>query len=296
MSEENVYVTFTMDCERDRRESKCGGPESWEVGERNVLAYAEILKSGGMTATFFIIPATAQKQGKMFLELEKIGFELGMHFHCQSFRDCSCPEPIGWHTYEEQLKILGEAKQDWTQGIGRQPRSFRPGYFSANDNTFRVLHELGFRQGSVSCPERWAVRWRAVWVGMYRTANHASSANRLIPGNLDFLEVPNSIDWEKRYPPNPELPQELGLERGTIETHRTTIEKNIVDMVYRSRVPLKTICSFTHNYVDYSKGPHKRMLQDLVDYLWKVGDKYGLKIVPSTVEQIHKAFDENKTP
>ncbi|MFQ6094010.1 MAG: polysaccharide deacetylase family protein [bacterium] len=292
-SKSNLYVTFTMDCERIKRYSLSGGPETWEFSERSIRGFAELLKDYGMKGTFFIIPATAEKQRRLFGELEKEEFELGMHFHCRSFRDLRCNEPLGAHFYEEQRKILGQAKADWANALGHQPTTFRSGYVSANDATFRVLSELGFKQGSTSVPERECLNIRSVWRGACRYAHHAHPAFRLIPGSLDFLEVPITVDWEKRRPTNPCLPLELGIERAPIEDHKSTVGKNIAAMI-QEKVPIKTIVAFTHNVFDYENESNtvRQTLIALMEYIWEIPQRHGLKTVPSTIEEIHLTYDK----
>ena len=72
MSDE-LYLVFTMDCERIARFSPPGGPQDWNISERAIRGFAETLLENNLIGTFFIVPETAQRHRELFLELEKEG-------------------------------------------------------------------------------------------------------------------------------------------------------------------------------------------------------------------------------
>jgi len=291
---DDLYVCFTMDCERIRRFSPPGGPQTWEISERAIEGFSEVLLSHGLVGTFFIVPETAHRHRDLFLELEERGFELGMHFHPQSFGDLRYGEYLGAYSYEEQVEILSQAADVWAEALGRRPRTFRPGNFSANDSTFRALYDLGFRQGSVSAPERVMPKYRAVWAGAYPYAHHVHPHFRLIPGDLDFFEVPVTEDRERRTWEGKSA-MELRVEMAGVEDHRRTIDRCVADMV-ENQVPVKTIVAVTHNFIDYEdpEEPRRRVLEEMAEYVQKAALRFGLKLRPATIEQIHRAVDEGR--
>ncbi len=291
MNSNHLHVAFTMDCERIRAFSPPGGPETWELSERAVRGFADVLLAGGLVGTFFIVPETARKQAGVFLELEKSGFELGMHLHPQSFGDLAHTEYLGAYSFQEQVDLLGQAVAVWKKALGRNPVSFRPGNFSANDATYRALYEVGFRQGSVSAPERVMPEFQAVWAGTDPYPHHAHSEFRLIPGDLDFYEIPVSEDWERRAWGGKST-MELWVEMGEIEDHRRTMDVRIANMIEK-QTPLKAIVAITHNYFEYGDpaDPQRRTLEQMAAYVWEAAEKHGLEVHPAALEQMHRTAD-----
>jgi len=286
-----LYVVFTMDCERIRAFSPPGGPETWELSERAIRGFSQVLLTHGLIGTFFIVPETAHRHRELFLELEKEGFELGMHLHPQSFGDLRYKEYLGAYSFEEQVDLLSQAVEVWAEAFGRRPGSFRPGNFSANDVTFRALYEVGFRQGSVSAPERIMPEYKAVWAGTYPYAHHVHPNFRLIPGNLDFYEVPVTEDWDRRTWSGKSA-MELRVEMAGIEDHKQTIDKRIVDMIER-QIPVKTIVAVTHNFFDYEDpdDPKRKILKEMVAHVREASERFGLRLCPTTIEQLHQLAD-----
>jgi peptidoglycan/xylan/chitin deacetylase (PgdA/CDA1 family) len=290
-SESRLYVAFTMDCERIKAFSPPGGPETWELSERAIRGFSEVLLAHDLVGTFFIVPETAHKHRDLFFELEEKGFELGMHLHPQSFGDLQHKDYLGAYSFQEQVDLLSQAVKVWAKAFGKRPKSFRPGNFSANDATFRALYEVGFRQGSVSAPERVMPKYRAVWAGTPPYAHHAHSYFRLIPGDLDFYEVPTTEDWDRRAWGGKSA-MELRVEMAGIGDHRQTIDKRVVDMVEK-QIPVKTIVAITHNYFEYRNPDdfHRRTLEGIAAYVWEAAERFGLEVCPRTLEQIHGVAD-----
>ncbi len=292
---EKIYVIFTMDCERIRRFSPPGGPETWESSEHAIRGFSEVLLAKNLLATFFIVPETANQHRDLFLDLESKGFELGMHLHPQSLADLRYKDYLGGYSLEEQIKILKEAVSIWQQALGKIPRSFRPGNFSANDSTFKALYTVGFRQGSVSAPEREMAEARAVWRGTYPYAHHAHPAFRLISGDLDFYEVPVTEDWDRRIWEGASA-MELRIEMGSAEDHYCTIKKRISDMIEK-KIPTKTLVAITHNTFDYKNKVERQreVLEKVADCLWQSTDRFDFELCPITLDRLHQIVDkENK--
>jgi len=288
---EKIYVTFTMDCERIKRFSPVGGPETWELSEHAIEGFSEVLSAKNLLATFFIVPETAYQHRDLFLDLEKKGFELGMHVHPQSFGDLRYKEYLGGYSFDKQIEILGEAINVWAEALGKIPKTFRPGNSSANDSTFKALYTLGFRQGSVSCPEREMPEYRSVWRGTYPYAHHVHADFRLIPGNLDFYEVPVTEDWDRRAWQGKSA-MELRIEWGSAEDHFSTIKKRISDMTEK-KISIKTLVAVTHNYFDYKNkvAPQKEVLKQMADYFWQITNECNLELCPIILSRLHQIAD-----
>lgn len=293
MREEDIFIIFTMDCERIRRYSPPGGPETWELSERSIKGFSEVLEDNGLTATFFIVPETAEKHRTLWLDLASRGFELALHYHPQSFRDGRWKDYLGGYPYLQQKVQLKEAVGDWVKALGVKPESFRPGNFSANDDTFRVLYELGFRQGSLTVPGRNIPEYKAVWVEANPYPHHVSPYNRLVEDGIDFFEVPVTVDMEKRVWQG-KNPLELRVEFAELEDHIETIEKWVRHLV-EADIQVKHLAAITHNTFDYSdkSSEIRKKLEGIARYVYRIPEEYGLNPTPSTVKKIHVEVDGN---
>ena len=286
-----LHVIFTMDCERILAMSAPGGPETWEESENSILGFADILLERGLLATLFIVPETAKQHRDLFLELEQRGFELGMHFHPHSFRDLRYDEYLGGYDAGQQQALLALGVDDWTEALGGKPTSFRPGNYSANDATFRVLTDLGFRQGSVSAPGRVMPDFRAVWAGAHPYPHHAHPEFRLIEGDLDFYEVPVSEDLSRRMWKG-RCAAELRVESARPEEHRQTID-NCLSAMLADDPPVKALVPMTHNMFGY-EDPDCRdteSLKEIADYVRVAAERHSLTVAPTTLDKLHEEVD-----
>lgn len=282
--EDNLYITFTMDCERIKKFSPPGGPESWEISERAIRGYSKILLECNMKCTFFIVPETALKHRDIFHETLDYGFELGMHYHPQSFLDGRYTKYLGEYSYEEQLSQLTQALECWRSSIGFRPYSFRPGNASSNEYTYKVLFELGFRQTSTYIPQRNIPKYHAVYLDANPYPHHVN--------NMDIFEVPMTSDIRIRPPVNKDPPH-LRIEWGNVD-----ILKEIVDFwighLIKKKIPVKSIVIITHNFIDYSNESleYTIRLRRLIRYILERAKDYNLNPVPVTIEELHRLVDE----
>ena len=289
-----LNVIFTMDCERILAMSAPGGPETWEQSENSILGFADILLERDLTATLFIVAETAQQHRDLFLDLEQKGFELGMHFHPHSFGDLRYTEYLGAYSAEQQRDLLSRGMEVWVDALGRKPTSFRPGNYSANDATFRVLTDLGFRQGSVSAPGRAMPDFRAVWAGAHPYPHHVHPEFRLIEGALDFYEVPVSEDLSRRMWKG-RCAAELRVESARPEEHRLTID-NCLSAMIADDPPVKALVPMTHNMFDY-EDPDCRdteSLKEIADYVRVAAQRNSLTIAPTTLDRLHEEVDRQE--
>jgi len=283
-----LYVSFTMDCERIRSECMAGGPSSWELSERAIRGYSETLLAAGITPTLFVVPECGQQHAELFKALAKRGVELGMHLHPQCFQDHRYDKYLGEYDARAQKEILAPGIEMLEEALGVRPRAFRGGNFSANDATFQVLVDLGFRQGSMSDPGRYLTRFAALWEGACPHAHWANARNKLIPGELPFLEAPLTTDPTKRH--KNWMPYELRIEHGTFEKWHLPIINNALEVMERDKVDFRVLSIFTHNYFDYSNPDHKRskVVRGYIRHLEELRDRY--EVVPTTLEKIRQAY------
>ena len=278
-----------MDCEIPG--SPYGGPKDWGLAERSVRGFAEILGRNNLLATFFITPECACMHRRVFEQLPP-GFELGMHLHPFNIPGSKKLFFLGQFQEAEQRKILKEAKEKWTQIMGKEPTSFRPGNFSANDWTFPLLAELGFSQGSVSAPWRNMPRYYANWEGVVPDPHHVNALSRLTSGNLEFLEVPVTVDPERRTMPGG-WSCEFRIEMGDVGHHLLTIKNSLIR--FSAEDPeIKALVSITHNTIDYADrvAEEYQVLEGIIPRLQDLADSLNFTLIPTTVFDLHQRVDQ----
>ena len=284
-----LHIAFTMDCERIRAESPPGGPDTWELSERAIRGYCERLLRHGYKPTLFLTPECAQRHAGMLSGLAERGVELGLHIHPQSLGDHRYLGYLGEYSAEMQRELVGAAAEMVTDAIGASPVSFRPGNFSANDDTYAVLYDLGFRQGSVSDPGRDCSNFAAVWKGAYSDAHYVDPNDRLALGGLPFLEVPLTTDPSRRQPSG--FPYEIRIESGGFERWQEPILRNTMDRMVREETPFRTICVLTHNTFPYDDDldPRAQTLDAMLAHFREL-ESCQVEVVPVTLQEAHTRF------
>lgn len=284
-----LHIAFTMDCERIRAESPPGGPESWELSERAIRGYCERLSGRGYHPTLFLTPECAQRHAKMLVRLAEDGAELGLHIHPQSLGDHRYLGYLGEYSAEMQRDLVGAAADVVADAVGAPPVSFRPGNFSANDDTYAVLYELGMRQGSVSDPGRDCPGFAAVWKGACPDAHYVDPEDRLAPGELAFLEVPLTTDPTRLQPSG--FPYEIRIESGAFESWQRPILRNTLDRLVREETPFRSICILTHNTFPYDDDgdPRAQTLEEMLAFFTELAS-HQVDVIPVTLCEAHARF------
>lgn len=126
-----VYVNLQVDAELDD-----------VAGIRNM---ADELERRGITATVYTTADYANRNATYLYQLHQRGFEIGLHGYYTG-------EQLASMTYAEQKDLLSRARLAVQGcipcGLGREIASFRPQHFSQNEDTCRVLDELGLKNNS----------------------------------------------------------------------------------------------------------------------------------------------------
>ena len=218
------------------------------LGERSARGLAEIAAAEGLRTTLLVIPTDLEASPALYRELDRAGHEVGLHVHPA---DQGYEEFLGVYGPGDQKKIVGEAADRFGQVMGRRPASVCIGYGSANDHTYPVFVELGFRHGHISIPSRVLPECASVWAGAPLDMHYAHPHNRLLPGWLDFVEVPQTLDpdsrmWGGRHP------QDLRVELVDAKNHWYTTAK-AVDRQVREATPVKYIHVVTHNIFEFGR-------------------------------------------
>jgi hypothetical protein len=297
MDEKVLYVCFTMDVERIKSLSPTGGPPDWGFSERSVRSYCDILIKNGYPVTLFIVPDAATEQRSLFRALSKEGHECGMHFHNQSWRDhWKTPESydyLGGYTGDEQKALLSESLSQTADALSFAPLAFRPGNFSANDESFKAIVGAGFTHGSVSQPGRCAPRVKAVWSGAPLTVHRAHPSFRLIPGKLDFVEVPATSDQSRR--DHWTGVGDIRFEDADADRIKKALRQEIGQQV-SEKAPLNHVCLYTHNFVQYwpDSGGESRsrlgVLKETLAALPEIANDFGLSVKGATTSMVRQAF------
>jgi peptidoglycan/xylan/chitin deacetylase (PgdA/CDA1 family) len=250
-----IYIVLSMDCEPVRSAENVSlatsGPLTYEDSARFIHAYAAKAAAYQFPVSFFIHPEVATAHPEVFLELEQNGATLGLHIHPYKIRDTRFTAHFGALSVNEQRTIVAEAGAIWHTAIGRRPLYFRSGTFSANDNTFQVLAELGFQGGSLSCPGRMYPDLYAVWAGAPLDPHRANATFRMMEGNLDFINVPLTVDASRLEQRGPHAFYR-DLRPDYLEADYLQTARNIVKQLIDRKPIAPIIMVVTHNDNDFT--------------------------------------------
>jgi hypothetical protein len=281
-----LYVIFTMDCLPAGNRVEPAGPPTWEQSARAIEGFCTRLQLAGYAVTLFLTPECAEHHEPFTQELRARGVELGLYVHPQSL-DPRFKQYLGQYGREQQRAVAGLALQQLQATLGMRPQSVRSAMFSASDETFAVLYELGFRQGSVSSPGRRVSKHAAVWTGAETQPHYVDPHSRLRAGDMPFLEIPVTTDAQQE---RGGLAPDLAIENGTVEEwHRPLIEAQLQRMEDNA-MWFRTLCFYTRNRFDYYSDREQpaATLEALLGYLAELRVRYD--IVPATVAGAHDYF------
>src|SRR5690606_16177301 len=158
---------------------------------------------------------------------------------------------LGGLSEEDQRAVLSEATALWQRAMGRRPDYFRPGTFSANDATFRVLVDLGFKGGSVSAPNRVYRELNSIWTGAVKDPHRPHPIFRQLSGSLPFANIPLTHDYSKLEDLNGRrFHRDMRPDYHDADYH--LIANNIVEQLIERRPAVPIIHMDTHNDHDYT--------------------------------------------
>ena len=297
----DVLVLFTMDVEpAAQADGKTSGPATLAEGARRVREYAEVLGEFGYSPTYFVHPELGETQADLFAELQSRGACVGLHIHAVKFATVPSPCELGGLTGARQESVIAAGAEMFSRHFGFQPRIFRPGCFSANDETYRVLCRLGFEGGSISIPGRvWPDRC-CIWTGADPHPHYAHEAFRQSAGQLPFVEIPLSVDRVgglRRHPLGFDHYVDLrpgGVYRDAEDSGRdhSVIVRHLVEQLVAEAPRLKTLVIDVHNdrdFADLSTTP-ARQLRTVLESLAPELSQHGLRPVNATFETAIERF------
>lgn len=293
MPNDMLHVCFTMDCES----TTDGWVTSWELSKNAILGYCSVVREYGFSGTLFAVPEAARALADLFLAMEEeMGFEVALHLHPSRYAATEWIDGIegefGSLDESKQAYILELATEAWTEAMGKPPISFRPGSFSMSECSFRVLHSLGFRQGSVSLPGRFAPHYAVDWRGAERFPHHASPDSLLGSGTLEFFEVPCSAVQGDIMPRSVD-PRHIRIEAADGDFHKRTVDLILEDLL-ESDPEVKTIVVLTHANFPYSdpSAEIRGRLRHIAEHIRFRAEKMGFRPKGATISSIHAWTDE----
>jgi len=279
-----LYLLMSADCEATGH-----SVDDAALGERETRGLLEIAAQEGMRVTLFVIPGDLEASPTLYREAHDAGHEVGLHIHPA---DQGYGEFLGVYGPDEQRAIVSEASDRFAAVMGFEPLAGCPGYHSANDHTFPVLVELGFRHGCVSTPTRVLPECAAVWAGAPLDIHYAHPANRLMQGGLDFVNIPHTIDPESRVWGG-KTPLDLRVEAVDAKDHWYTMRKAVERQIAAS-APLPYLSITTHNVFDYGEpdGFRRKTLLKMIGHARRVATGKGMALEPVTHADFAQAYRE----
>lgn len=285
----DIHILVTMDVEVPRQSEKASGPEDWESSAAYIRGYTDLAAAHGYPVSFFLHPETADRHVGLFEELRATqgAFIDGLHLHPWKYRNGKYRAHLGGLTAGEQGAAISEAAADWQAAMGRRPLYFRPGTFSANDSTFPVLVELGFRGGSVSAPGRIYLDLCAIWPGAVPDPHRPHRSLRQLEGDLPFANIPLTQDFSKL-----ETLGQRSFHRDLRPDYRDVdhrvLVRNIVGQIARRNPAVPVIHFDTHNDNDYTDpaNPVRRNYETVLSAISEACAEVGFRAVGSTVDRV----------
>lgn len=282
-----LHVVVTMDCQPAATRAAPEGPRTWNLSARAIDGFCTRLLNAGFPPTLLVAPSCADAHAPLLEALQGSGVELGLLIQPQTLEGAGFHRHLGQYGRPEQEQIVRLSIRRFQDALGERPLSVRSALFSASDDTFGVLYDLGFRQGSLSSPGRRVTKHAAVWSGAVPDAHLVDREHRLRAGTLPFLEIPVTTDaTQVRGAVSPDLV----VESGSFEAwHRPLIEGQLQRME-QGDVPFRALCVATRNCFDYHGGGDKpaTALAALVDYLISLEGRY--EVIPTTMARAHTLF------
>lgn len=280
-----VFMDIQVDCEATQH-----AIQDPDLGEKAILGLGEVMKETGMKGSFMVIPGDIKAHSDIYRELKDQGHEIGLHSHPA---DQGFQEFLGIYSFDDQVKIVKEGMDIFTEQMGYVPTSFTPGYGSANDHTFPMLESLGFKQGLISIPTRDLPQCACVWGSSPLDCHYPHRYNRCLEGDVDFVNVPGTIDPDSRMWGG-KHPQDLRVELVDAKNHYYTIEKSVKRQLQQD-VTVKYIKALTHNVFDYSDKNNFRRetLMGIINAARKICEQNNCQLVPANTAEIADEYRKN---
>jgi len=273
-----LYFSFFVDSE-----STQASVNDAALGRRADGAFADILEQHGLRGTFHVLPTEAEANASLYRDLQKRGFEIGLHIHPATQGH---GEFFGVYGPDEQRAILIEARKRAEDALGFKLGSLCIGYGSVNDHSYGVFHELGFRHGMTCIPTRVLPECASVHAGAPLGMRYAHRFNRLLEGDLDYVEIPVTVDPDSRMWGG-KHPQDLRVELVDAKNHYYTMRKAIERQLC-DRPPVMYVLGVTHNVFDYSdlSNFRRHTLIGMIEGMKRLAHEFSVQIETATMRDL----------
>ncbi len=282
MESTTFFLMVFADCEATQHTIRDA-----DLGERAARGLVEITEKENLRMTFFGLPTDLESRPALYRDLIKAGHTMGLHLHPA---DLGYEEFFGIYGPDDQRKILIEAIDRFAQVMNYKPKGICIGYGSANDYTFPILADLGFVHCTLSIPTRVLPECASVWAGAPLDMHYAHPYNRILPGWLNLVNVPNTLDPDSRMWGG-KHPQDLRVELVDAKNHWYTIHKAVERQLHND-TPVKYIQICTHNtfrFDDPNDFRHQTLVK-MIQHAKNIITSKGGKVVAATQGQAADAF------
>jgi peptidoglycan/xylan/chitin deacetylase (PgdA/CDA1 family) len=164
-------ICITFDTERDFYSSQANKKlgyrdKEFSMLERAIPKLIEIGDEYDIPYTFFLCGEVAENCKDLFSNLGR--HTIGVHTHPFTHSDIFKglgpndyeADLLGKYSFDEQYQMISRDLQLVADNIGVEPKVFRAGKFSANQDTFTVLDKLGFVVDCSTSPAFQIIGWR----------------------------------------------------------------------------------------------------------------------------------------
>ena len=282
-----LAVLFTMDClPAVRKRGVNPHPRTWETSARNIDGFCARLIGAGHRPTLFCSLSVLANHTPLFEEYASAGAEVALLIDPSELRR-NLRHQLGHYGSEDQSEIVRVSVQVFSQLLGSRPRSVRTVEFSASDETFGVLRQAGFLQGSVSEPGRKVRQHQAMWEGAVPDPHLVDARDRLRAGNLEFLEVPVTTDAAQS---TGGVPPELNLDVGDFEQWHHPLADAQLERMERDQVEFRALCWLARSGLPYwdAAAACTKALQNAIEFVDALRARF--QVTSMTVSQAHSEF------
>jgi hypothetical protein len=288
-----LAVLFTMDCLPPARKHRANPhPRTWEVSARNIDGFCEALLGAGHPPTLFCALSVVANHTPLFEEWASAGAEIGLLLDPSELRG-GLRHHLGHYREDDQREIVRVSVHRFSELLGSRPRSVRTMDFSASDETFGVLRQSGFLQGSVSEPGLHVRHVAAMWEGAVPDPHLADAGDRLRAGSLEFLEVPITTDAGQS---TGGVPPELNLDAGEFEKWHRPLADGQLQRMERDEVEFRALCWLARSGMPYGDlaAACSQALRAAIEFVDALRGRFQVTSV--TVSQAHIEFRRLAAP
>jgi peptidoglycan/xylan/chitin deacetylase (PgdA/CDA1 family) len=281
---EPLLFSLQIDCESTQRSVR-----NPDLGKRALDGLGEILAETSTKGTFLVIPGDIEVHASIYRDLKSGGHEVGLHIHGA---EQGAGEFLGDQSPVIQRRVIAEGLDRFAQAMGERPFAFCPGYHSANDFTFGLLEELGFTHGSVTSPTRNLPQLASVWGGSSLDPHYPHRFNRVLEGDVDFVDLPVTIDPDSRLWGGGQ-PLDLRVEQVDAKNHFYTVDKAVRRQVAQ-KTPLRQIHALTHSIFDFSdrRNFRRETYVGIVSAARQIAERENLGFQGATLASVAAAYRE----